>query len=284
VTDSLATTLLELLRNIFGDEEERAAFLRDSEGYMEEHGFEDLDCEDFDEAFRAFVETDVKSGGYDLGADFDTSPTRAHDGQSDTEAITEKLTKVIHEHPTYVTNNYEDNDVVNDTSFKGTLIAEEDVVFDNDITSATNGGVAAGDDIDGPTNTGDIEAEDSTINFGSGTAVGGGNDYSQDNRDYDNVGNDYRDYDNVGNETDSRSYNNVGNDTDNSTDISDSGNTDNSQEYEVSDSGNTDNSQQYDISDSGNTDNSSDDDISDSGNIENSGNTEEDGPGDQTNF
>ncbi len=175
MSTSLSATIMEFLNNIFGDEGERAEFLADPEAYFAAHDLDDLSCADFDDALVSFF--DNSSGDNNLGGSFDN--TVAGPGQSDHEAIAEHLTKIVHEYgDTYITNN--DNDVVNDSSI-GSIIAGDDVTIDNDITSASgDGAVAAGDDINGPTNTGDIEANDSGVNFGAGSNVRGGDDQDND--------------------------------------------------------------------------------------------------------
>lgn len=158
---SLSATILEFLNNIFGDEAERTAYLADPSGYLTDHGLGDLSCADFDDAIVAFVENNGRDD-VNLGGTF--TNTVPHDGESDHEAITRHLTEVVHNYgDTYITN--EDNDVYNDQSFNGTVIADGDVTFDNDIVSASgDGAVAAGDDI-----------EDSTIVTGDDNVVGDGN-------------------------------------------------------------------------------------------------------------
>ena len=158
---SLSATIMEFLNNIFGDEAERQAYLADPSGYLTDHGLGDLSCADFDDAIVAFVENNGRDD-VNLGGTF--TNTVPHDGESDHEAITRHLTEVVNNYgDTYITN--EDNDVYNDQSFNGTVIADGDVTFDNDIVSASgDGAVAAGDDI-----------EDSNIVTGDDNVLGNNN-------------------------------------------------------------------------------------------------------------
>ncbi|MBW0116562.1 hypothetical protein [Pseudonocardia abyssalis] len=158
---SLSATIMEFLNNIFGDPAERAAFLADPEGFLADNGLDDLSCADFDDAIVAFVENNGRDD-VNLGGTFTNTVPR--DGESDHEAIARHLTEIVHNYgDTYITN--EDNDVYNDQSFNGTVIADGDVTFDNDIVSASgDGAVAAGDDI-----------EDSNIVTGDDNIIGNGN-------------------------------------------------------------------------------------------------------------
>lgn len=181
MSTSLSATLMEFLTRLFGDEDARNEFLADGPGYLEKHGLDDLSCADFDDAMYSFFENaefENNKDGHNLAGNF--TNTVAHDGQSDHEAISEHLTKIVHEYgDTYVTNN--DNDVVNDNSFQGQIFADGDVTFDNDITSASgDGAVAAGDDIDGDVVTGDgsFIGDDNQVGdgaFGAGSVSGGVN-------------------------------------------------------------------------------------------------------------
>lgn len=173
---SLSATIMEFLNNIFGDEAERSAYLADPSGYLTDHGLGDLSCADFDDAIVAFVEN---SGRDDVNLGGTFTNTVPHDGESDHEAITRHLTEVVNNYgDTYITN--EDNDVYNDQSFNGTVIADGDVTFDNDIVSASgDGAVAAGDDIeDSNIVTGDDNVIGNNNNvgdgaFGAGSVAGG---------------------------------------------------------------------------------------------------------------
>lgn len=161
MSTSLSATLMEFLNNLFGNEEERTAFLANPSDYLAEHGLDDLSCADFDDAIVAFVENNGR-GDVDLGGSFHN--TVPQHGESDHDAIVKHLTEIVHNYgDTYITN--EDNDVYNDQSFNGTVIADGDVTFDNDIVSASgDGAVAAGDDI-----------EDSNIVTGDDNIIGNGN-------------------------------------------------------------------------------------------------------------
>ncbi|MDN5932016.1 MAG: IniB N-terminal domain-containing protein [Pseudonocardia sp.] len=161
---SLSATIMEFLNNLFGDEEARAAFLADPEAVLDEHGLGDLSCADFDDAIVAFVENSGRDD-VNLGGTFHN--TVPEDGESDHEAIAKHLTEIVNNN-TYITN--EDNDVYNDQSFNGTVVADGDVTFDNDIVSASgDGAVAAGDDI-----------EDSNIVTGDDNIIGNGNQVGDD--------------------------------------------------------------------------------------------------------
>lgn len=161
MSTSLSATIMEFLNNIFGDPAERAEYLADPSGYLTDNGLGDLSCADFDDAIVAFVEN---SGRDDVNLGGTFTNTVPQDGESDHEAIARNLTEIVHNYgDTYVTN--EDNDVYNDQSFNGTVIADGDVTFDNDIVSASgDGAVAAGDDI-----------EDSNIVTGDDNVIGNGN-------------------------------------------------------------------------------------------------------------
>lgn len=180
MSTSLSATIMEFLNNIFGSEEARAEFLEDPEGYLAAHNLDDLSCADFDDAVVSFFENaefENEKGGNDQGGTFNVNvagPTVPHDGQDDHEAIAEQLTRIVHEYgDTYITNN--DNDVVNDASFNGTIISDGDVSFDNDITSASgDGAVAAGDDIDGDVVTGDGNVIGDGNQVGDDSAFGDG--------------------------------------------------------------------------------------------------------------
>jgi hypothetical protein len=173
---SLSATIMEFLNNIFGDEEERAAYLANPSGYLTDHGLGDLSCADFDDAIVAFVENNGRDD-VNLGGTFHN--TVPEHGESDHEAIAKHLTEIVHNYgDTYITN--EDNDVYNDQSFNGTVIADGDVTFDNDIVSASgDGAVAAGDDIeDSNIVTGDDNIIGNNNNvgdgaFGAGSVAGG---------------------------------------------------------------------------------------------------------------
>lgn len=246
MSTSLSATIMEFLNNIFGDPTERAEYLADPSGYLTDHGLGDLSCADFDDAIVAFVENNGRDD-VNLGGTF--TNTVPHAGESDHEAITRHLTEIVHNYgDTYVTN--EDNDVYNDQSFNGTVIADGDVTFDNDIVSASgDGAVAAGDDIeDSNIVTGDdnVIGDDNQVGdgaFGEGSIQGGvtvddggafGNNGgtasgSQDDNSQDN------DQDNDTTVTTTTEIDtDIDTDIDNS--VNDSGNTDNS----VEDSGNLD--------------------------------------------
>lgn len=173
---SLSATIMEFLNNIFGDEAERSAYLADPSGYLTDHGLGDLSCADFDDAIVAFVENNGRDD-VNLGGTFHN--TVPEHGESDHEAIAKHLTEIVHNYgDTYITN--EDNDVYNDQSFNGTVIADGDVTFDNDIVSASgDGAVAAGDDIeDSNVVTGDDNVIGNNNNvgdgaFGAGSVAGG---------------------------------------------------------------------------------------------------------------
>lgn len=176
MSTSLSATIMEFLNNIFGDPTERAEYLADPSGYLTDHGLGDLSCADFDDAIVAFVENNGRDD-VNLGGTFTNTVPR--DGESDHEAISRHLTEIVHNYgDTYVTN--EDNDVYNDQSFNGTVIADGDVTFDNDIVSASgDGAVAAGDDIeDSNIVTGDdnVIGDDNQVGdgaFGEGSIQGG---------------------------------------------------------------------------------------------------------------
>lgn len=161
MSTSLSATIMEFLNSIFGSEAARNEFLADPEGYLADHNLDDLSCADFDDAMASFLENaefENGRGDNEQGGTFSINlpgPTVPHDGQNDHEAVAEHLTNIVHEYgDTYITNN--DNDVINDASFNGTIISGGDVSFDNDITSASgDGAVAAGDDIDGDVVSGD---------------------------------------------------------------------------------------------------------------------------------
>lgn len=180
MSTSLSATIMEFLNNIFGSEEARAEFLEDPEGYLAANNLDDLSCADFDDAVVSFFENaefENEGGDNNQGGTFNVNvagPTVPHDGQDDHEAIAEHLTKIVHEYgDTYITNN--DNDVVNDASFNGTIISDGDVSFDNDITSASgDGAVAAGDDIDGDVVTGDGNVIGDDNQVGDDSAFGDG--------------------------------------------------------------------------------------------------------------
>lgn len=246
MSTSLSATIMEFLNNIFGDEAERAEYLADPSGYLTDHGLGDLSCADFDDAIVAFVENNGRDD-VNLGGTF--TNTVPHDGESDHEAIARHLTEIVHNYgDTYVTN--EDNDVYNDQSFNGTVIADGDVTFDNDIVSASgDGAVAAGDDIeDSNIVTGDdnVIGDDNQVGdgaFGEGSIQGGvtvddggafGNNGSTANGSQDDNSQD-NDQDNDTTVTTTTEIDtDIDTDIDNS--VNDSGNTDNS----VEDSGNLD--------------------------------------------
>lgn len=165
MSTSLSATLMEFLNSIFGDETERAAFLANPDGYLDQHGLGDLSCEDFNDALREFVDANPN-------IDDHFEPVERGDGEDDHEAIAQHLTRIVQEN-TYVNNEYDYSTNV-DNSFHGTINNDDGTItFDNDTVVATDGGVAAGDDINGNTNTGDIDADDSGIVFGDGNARGG---------------------------------------------------------------------------------------------------------------
>jgi hypothetical protein len=176
MTNSMTATLLELLRNLFSDPNEQAEFLKDPDEYLEKHNLDDLSCADFNDALLAFVDTDVDGGDYNLGGRFYAD--KAEHGGDDHEAVKHVIKKIVEEgdtyHVTHSTTNY-DNDTVYDSSFKGTVIADGDVTFDNDITAANgDGAVAAGEDIEGDVVTGDNNFNEGSIVEGDQTASSGG--------------------------------------------------------------------------------------------------------------
>ncbi len=181
MSTSLSATLMEFLTRLFGDEDARNEFLADGPDYLAKHGLDDLSCADFDDAMYSFFENaefENNKDGHNLAGNF--TNTVAHDGQHDQEAISEHLTKIVHEYgDTYITNN--DNDVVNDSSFQGNIFAGGDVDFDNSIVSASgDGAVAAGDDINGDVVTGDdnVTGDNNQVGdgaFGAGSVSGGVN-------------------------------------------------------------------------------------------------------------
>ena len=166
MSTSLSATIIEFLERVFGEDKEE--FLADPEGYLSEHGLDDLSCADFDDALVSFFENAEFSNdrdGVDLGADFHTE---SGDGESDHEAIARHLTEVVHEHgDTYVTNHNDDRDTYVDNSFQGTVLG--DATFDNDtVVASGDGAVAAGDDVD------DVVTGDDNV-IGNGNNVGDGN-------------------------------------------------------------------------------------------------------------
>jgi hypothetical protein len=164
MTNSLSATIIEILERIFGEDQE--AFLANPSGYLEEHGLDNISCEDFNDVFVSFLENaefENDRGPVQLGADVEVHRGGDHDDDhdSDHEVIAKHLTTIVHEYgDTYI----DDRDVYNDQSFNGTLIAD-DVTFDNDIVNASgDGAVAAGDDI-----------EDSNIVTGDDNIIGNNN-------------------------------------------------------------------------------------------------------------
>ncbi|MCX6466764.1 MAG: hypothetical protein NTW05_24710 [Pseudonocardiales bacterium] len=160
MSTSLSATIMEILERIFG--EDREAFLDNPEGYLSEHGLDNISCEDFNDVFVSFLENaefENDRGPVQLGADVEVHHS---DDKDDHESIAEHLTTIIHEYgDTYV----DDRDTYNDQSFNGTVIADGDVTFDNDIVNASgDGAVAAGDDI-----------EDSNIVTGDDNVIGNNN-------------------------------------------------------------------------------------------------------------
>ena len=170
MSETVTATLLELLSKLFGgDEELRNEFLDNPDKFIEKYELEDLSCDDFNDAVLAFVDNTVEGSEYNLGGKFYADKDE-HDGDHH-EAVKTVIKKIVEEGDTYhVTNNNYDNDTVYDQSFKGTLLADGDVTFDNDIAVADgDGAVAAGDDIN---NSGNFGTGDNSFNEGS-TIVGG---------------------------------------------------------------------------------------------------------------
>ncbi|GAA3248459.1 hypothetical protein GCM10017691_58640 [Pseudonocardia petroleophila] len=256
---SLSATIMEFLNNIFGDPAERAAFLADPEGFLADNGLDDLSCADFDDAIVAFVENNGRDD-VNLGGTFTNTVPR--DGESDHEAIARHLTEIVHNYgDTYITN--EDNDVYNDQSFNGTVIADGDVTFDNDIVSASgDGAVAAGDDI-----------EDSNIVTGDDNIIGNGNQVGDGAFGAGSVAGDVSVDDGGAYATNGSSASGSQDDNSQDNDITNTDNSDNS----VNDSGNT--TVDVDVDDAFNTDASVNDSlntdasVNDSFDVEDSGNT-----------
>jgi len=176
MSETVTATLLELLSKLFGgDEELRNEYLDNPDKFIEKYELEDLSCDDFNDAVLAFVDNTVEGSEYNLGGKFYADKDE-HDGDHH-EAVKTVIKKIVEEGDTYhVTNNNYDNDTVYDQSFKGTLLADGDVTFDNDIAVADgDGAVAAGDDITGDVATGDDNFNEGTIVKGDQVADDGSN-------------------------------------------------------------------------------------------------------------
>lgn len=185
--DSLLTLVLRLLS---GDEELTAAYQADPEGFAQQY-FGDLCAADWDDLRLALdqsgeVERDIVTGGNSVDAgdhgDHGAGPSGDHGRDSD-HALTQ-----LHS----VVNNYtaiDDRDTITDQSTVQAINTGGgdfwQRIDNNSTTVSGDGAVVAGDDIDGPVNTGEINdsfdpelssSDDDTLVVGDGNLVGDHND------------------------------------------------------------------------------------------------------------
>jgi len=174
-------SLLEFLRDLLNDADERAEYERNPEQYLREHGFADLCGDDVRDAM-VLVRDNISTGSGPVSVTQHMPPppppAEALPGETDLDSAIRQLN--------YVTTNYaitevDDRDIVTDNSVTTSILAGDDVNFDQDIyqdndpvVASGDGAIAAGDDINGPVVTGDdnilghgnVVAEDGSLAAG----------------------------------------------------------------------------------------------------------------------
>jgi hypothetical protein len=219
-SDTMATSLLEFLRQLLADAGLREQFENDPQGTLNANGLGNVSAEDLHDGLSLMCDSSEHDSDHGHGGGHHVAaPQPVHHDQSPIEYLR-----------TYITNNYTIDDHSIDNSIHQN-IDNEGGTFNQDIHNQSNSGdgaVLAGDDIDGSTiTTGDhnqvgdgntagnhnvvgddndvVSGHNNTTSFGSGDAssvgggvsVGAGGAYSgtgnatADNDDYslDNVGN-----------------------------------------------------------------------------------------------
>lgn len=159
-------SLLDWILNLLNDPEAQAAFKADPEGYLEECGFEDVTPQDVQDVLPLVLESNsISDGGATVnftGGDQAAATLPApQPGDSSVESVIRQI-----EH---ITNNYSSTNIENNNYDNSTNQIFEDIngditqSFDNDqviasgdgsqaaggnAVAATDGGIAAGDDLD----------------------------------------------------------------------------------------------------------------------------------------
>jgi hypothetical protein len=190
---SLVTSLLDFIRNLLFDEDERAKYEADEAGYLRRHGLDDVSAEEVYDAFVLFYDGLPANVASQVGSFSRTASTGS--GRVNTEQRAEISTPPLAERKagetdleatirqiSYITNNYavtevDDRDTVLDNSINQQIFADGDVeqTFDNDpVIASGDGAVAAGDDITGSVVTGDenLVGDDNVVADDGGVAAG----------------------------------------------------------------------------------------------------------------
>lgn len=191
---SAVTSLLEFLRNLLVDEDERKAFNDNPESYLASHGLEDVSGEDVYDAVGLVGDTLPPRAASQLGSFYRNISTgsgpvhTAQAGPIDSPVSQHTLPPPppVHKQPgetdldaairqiTYITNNYattkiDDRDTVTDNSVNQQIRAHGDVFqdFDNDVVNASgDGSFAVGEDSNVAVGEGAVAAENSQVATG----------------------------------------------------------------------------------------------------------------------
>jgi hypothetical protein len=257
-TETPVEQLKAMLRQLFGNEQEMKDMEADPESYFSNKGLSDITPADVDSCVAEMAPSYAASGHYAAVAQA-AAPAAAGSAAAAAAAqvVTHQqtivqqygdFTYIDESSESYVDNSVEVGDVLN-------VGGEVDLDIDQDNVTATEGGVAAGEDIDGNVNTGEVNGVQGDGNTVDDMVFGDGNTLTEDNdntvfanngdaTNVDGDGNDLTQIDVTGSE-DTNIALGDGNyqsadDIDNS--INDSFNTDNSVDNSINDSFDTEDS------------------------------------------
>jgi hypothetical protein len=180
-TDTPIDRLKEMLRDLFGKEEELKAMEADPEGYFEAKGLPEISAEDVDRCVADMAPSYASSGhiAHVAAAPAGYSPAQAaaHQVVQHHQTIVEQygdFTYVDESSHTYVDNSVD----ISDLSADGDIT----LALDQENVTASDGAVAAGEDIeDSNVNTGEVNGIQGDGNTADDLVFGDGNMVTEDN-------------------------------------------------------------------------------------------------------
>lgn len=179
MADVVTGTIIDLFELLIGNDDARAEFEADPSGFLDEHGFGDLSCDDLT-AVLPFVHESI-SNQVSQGADV-TFPHQSvrHDDEDEHDAVARTIKEVVHfTEINNITNIVNDNDL----AVNNNVFAEGNVDIDNDFNVANgdgavvvdgnnSGNIASGErSVAGDNN--DVVGDDSDNAFNQGSIVNG---------------------------------------------------------------------------------------------------------------
>jgi hypothetical protein len=179
-TETPIEHLKDVMRRLFGNEDEMKAMQSDPEGYFESKDLPEITAEDVDRCVTEMAPSYASSGHvanvHPAPAAYSPAEAAAYQVVQHHETIVQQygdFTYIDESSETYVDNSID----ISDLSADGDITLD----LDQENVTATEGGVAAGEDIEGNVNTGEVNGIQGDGNTADDLVFGDGNTVTEDN-------------------------------------------------------------------------------------------------------